>query len=91
MGAGTAKDVIMKLKEAISKNENVLLAYLFGSRAKGISSPISDYDVAVLLRNNDLRSLGEVLFAVSKALRAREDFVDILDLKIAPIYRLSRD
>lgn len=68
----------------------MLLAYLFGSRAKDVSSPISDYDVAVLLRNNDLKGLGEALFAVSETLKVREDFVDILDLKRAPLNLKAR-
>ncbi|HID91189.1 TPA: nucleotidyltransferase domain-containing protein, partial [Candidatus Bathyarchaeota archaeon] len=50
-----AEDIVKKLREALGRDENVLLAYLFGSRAMGVSSPISDYDVAVLLKNNDLR------------------------------------
>lgn len=79
-----AEDFITRLKKVLNKDENVLLAYLFGSRVKDVSSPISDYDVAVLLRNNDLKGFGEVLFSVSEALKVREDFVDILDLKRAP-------
>lgn len=71
-------------------DENVLLAYLFGSRTRGVSSTISDYDVAVLLGNNDLKGIGDVLFAVTKALKVREDFVDILNLKRAPLNLKAR-
>ena len=80
-----AEDVITKLREALSRDKNVLLAYLFGSRAKNMSSTISDYDVAVLLMNNDLKGFGDALFAISGALKVREDLVDILDLKRAPL------
>lgn len=84
------EDIITELREVLRRDDNVLLAYLFGSRAKGVSSPISDYDLAVLLRNTDLKGFGEVLFAVSEVLKVREDRVDILDLKRAPLSLKAR-
>lgn len=53
------EDIVRELREVLKGDENVLLAYLFGSRAKGARSLISDYDLAVLLRINDLKGLGE--------------------------------
>jgi len=74
-----------RLGRALREDGNVLLAYLFGSRAQGRRSPISDYDLAVLLKDNSLRGMGRVLFEVAGALGVNEDQVDILDLSKAPI------
>ncbi len=80
------KEVIAKLKESFKDEENVLLAYLFGSRAKSKGSFVSDYDIAVLLRRRGLRELGEVVFMSSKALGVNEDLIDVLDLAEAPLH-----
>ncbi|MEM3109450.1 MAG: HepT-like ribonuclease domain-containing protein [Candidatus Bathyarchaeia archaeon] len=74
------------VKHALEEDENILLAYLFGSRARGGASPISDYDLAVLLRDNSLSAFAKVLFAASKALKVSEDKLDILDLTRAPLH-----
>lgn len=74
-----------RLGRVLREDGNVLLAYLFGSRAQGRGSPLSDYDVAVLLKGSSLRDMGRVLFAVAEALGVNEDQVDILDLSKAPI------
>jgi uncharacterized protein YutE (UPF0331/DUF86 family)/predicted nucleotidyltransferase len=84
------RELIDKLKDALEKDENVLLAYLFGSRATGKASPISDFDVAVLLKDNSLAGMGRLLFSVSKALGVNEDAVDILDLSKAPLRLKAR-
>lgn len=67
------KDELNKLRVALKPNDNLLLAYLFGSKAKGKDSKVSDWDVAVLTRENSLPRMGEVLFAISKALSINED------------------
>jgi hypothetical protein len=77
--------IIAKLREVLNRNENVLLAYLFGSRVGGTGSPVSDYDLAILPERNDLKSMGEIIFTISEALGVNEDLVDVLDLKRAPL------
>lgn len=84
--ASVSRDVLERLREALRGNDNVLLAYLFGSRVSGKASPISDYDVAVLLRDNSLKAFAEILSSLSKALGVCEDKVDILDLSRAPLH-----
>jgi len=79
------RELIDRLRDALEKDENILLAYLFGSRATGKASSISDFDVAVLLKDNSLTGIGRVLFSVSKSLGVNEDAVDILDLSKAPL------
>jgi uncharacterized protein YutE (UPF0331/DUF86 family)/predicted nucleotidyltransferase len=84
------KELIDRLRDALEKDENILLAYLFGSRATGKASSISDFDVAVLLKDSSLAGIGRVLFSVSKALGVNEDAVDILDLSKAPLRLKAR-
>ncbi|MEM2922483.1 MAG: HepT-like ribonuclease domain-containing protein [Candidatus Bathyarchaeia archaeon] len=80
------EEAIVRLKRALEGDEGILLAYLFGSRVRGKSSPISDYDLAVLLKDSNLQAFAKVLSAASEALGVNEDKVDILDLARAPIY-----
>jgi uncharacterized protein len=37
-------------------HKEIIAAYLFGSTAKGVTSPLSDIDIAVLLRHSDKTS-----------------------------------
>ena len=41
-----------KIKETLRTNSNVEFAYLFGSRAKGISGERSDWDIAIYFRKD---------------------------------------
>ena len=43
----------LKINKQIFKKYNVKLAYLFGSRAKGLSAKESDYDIAVLFKGKN--------------------------------------
>ncbi|MBZ4687485.1 MAG: putative nucleotidyltransferase [Clostridiales bacterium] len=40
-----------KVKEFFSKDNNIIAAYLFGSRAVGVAREDSDFDIAVLMEN----------------------------------------
>lgn len=84
-GVVEVKGLTERLKEVLEENENVLLAYLFGSRISGGASPTSDFDLAVLLKDNSLAEIGKVLFSASEALGVNEDAIDILDLSRAPL------
>lgn len=74
------------VKEVLEKDENVLLAYLFGSAARGTTQPISDVDVAVLLRDNSLERQADILWRIAKALHVPEDRIDIVDLSRAGLH-----
>ncbi|MBO3809958.1 MAG: DUF86 domain-containing protein [Candidatus Brockarchaeota archaeon] len=80
------EEATVRLKRALEEDEDVLLAYLFGSRVRGKPSPMSDYDLAVLLKDSSLQAFAEVLSAASEALGVNEDKIDILDLARAPIH-----
>jgi len=79
-------NIIDGLKRAFDGNENILLAYLYGSRARGRGSHPSDYDVAVLMKERSLAAFADVIFAVSKAFKVNEDKIDVLDLARAPLH-----
>jgi predicted nucleotidyltransferase len=76
---------IPRVQEALSREERVVFAYLFGGLAAGRVNPLSDVDIAVFL--NDARMLAEYklsLFdAVTGALGTAE--VDLVVLNSAPI------
>lgn len=84
------REEVARLREAFKQDDNVLLAYLFGSRVRGKPSRVSDYDIAVLLKDNSLESIGRVLFTASEALKVNEDYVDLMDLARAPMTLKAR-
>ena len=81
---------IAELRKSLEQNQNVLLAYLFGSRAKKKGSKMSDYDLAVILKEKNLSELGDVIFTASKTLKVPEDKIDVLDLAKAPLHLKAR-
>jgi len=94
MLAMTRDQIATRIREVVERRPEVVVAYLFGSVARGTAGPLSDVDVAVLLR-------GEVdPFEVRLALLAElaealaSDDVDLVVLNQAPIslaYRVLRD
>ena len=87
-------EVTEKVKDVVTGDGNVLLAYLFGSYAREYIIPLSDVDIAVLLRDNDWRKLGELHSKIAKSLGVWEDRVDVVDLSKASLalkLRVLRD
>jgi len=78
--------VLRAIKGALEKDGNVLLAYLFGSTARGASQPISDVDIAVLLKDNSLEKQADILWRTAKILHVPEDKIDIVDLGRADLH-----
>ncbi|MEW6742716.1 MAG: nucleotidyltransferase domain-containing protein [Planctomycetota bacterium] len=94
MRALSRNEVIESAREALATRPRVLLAYLFGSCARGTEGPLSDVDVAVLLsnRSGDDDELGEVTDQLER--RLGMGHVDVVPLDRAPIplrYRVVRD
>jgi hypothetical protein len=82
------------LRAVVERHQEVLVAYLFGSVARGTSGPLSDVDVAVLLSDGvdpfaaQLDLMGDIASAI------RSDEVDVVVLNTAPVslaYRVLRD
>lgn len=83
-----------RLREALERHDDVLVAYLFGSTARGTAGPLSDVDVAILLQEDGdpLERQLDLVGQVSSAIGS--DHVDVILLNEAPIalaYRVLRD
>jgi predicted nucleotidyltransferase len=90
----SASDGLRKLREELLGDDNVLLAYVFGSYVRGFTTPLSDVDVAVLMKDNSLRNLSDLWSRLAKALKINEELLDLVDLARAPIhlkYRVVKD
>ncbi len=84
-----------KLRKVFEKH-GVIIAYLFGSRAKGHSVSESDYDIAVLLEKQDTSIIDEIKLAldIAEALKIPVDKIDIVLLnKADPLlkYRVLKE
>jgi len=77
---GELKDI---LSQVMSKSQNILFAYLFGSHITGITTESSDMDVAVYLdkKHADIDDYLSLHSALSRALRT--DKVDLVILNNA--------
>ena len=87
-------DLLEELRAILEPHREVLVAYLFGSVARGTSGPLSDIDVAVLLSDDvDPFATQLVLMAeIASGIRSKD--VDVVVLNHAPIalgYRVLRD
>ncbi|MEM2123079.1 MAG: HepT-like ribonuclease domain-containing protein [Candidatus Bathyarchaeia archaeon] len=78
---GLTGDQLKRLAETFRRRE-VLIAYLFGSRARGAFREDSDYDIAVLSEGGDVSVLLEAELAVEVAdsLKVPVDKVDVVSL-----------
>ncbi len=86
MGADV-ETVVAHVRDYLSTQEDVLAAYLFGSRAQGRARPQSDVDIAVLLRE-DLDSEARLFrrLSLGDALEQRLGRpVDLVVLNDAPL------
>lgn len=83
-----------RLRECLVERPEVVVAYLFGSWARGTQTALSDIDVAVLLAPvADLRATTMELAADLSGVtgRARLDLVVLNDAPLALAYRVLRD
>ena len=74
-----------KLSSIFKAYPEIKLAYLFGSRAIGRESPLSDYDFAVYLEYADKKRMFEIKFSLQAKLSRslKTDNVDVVLLNIA--------
>lgn len=81
------EETLRKATEVLAARPEVVLAYLFGSHARGRPTPISDIDFAVLLSGNVPRgSYLDAQIALTQALTPifRSDEVQAVILNAAP-------
>lgn len=76
---------LKKIKTIFQSHPTVKLAYFFGSKAKGESGPLSDYDFAVYLDEKDKKRIYKIKFVlmdeISRLLAS--DKIDIVILNTA--------
>lgn len=78
---------IKRLKEYFEKREDVLMAFIFGSYAKGREMEESDFDVAVYLKENEKEKQDDIWLRVSRIIDNKE--VDLVCLNEAPATLVS--
>ncbi|MEM2915266.1 MAG: nucleotidyltransferase domain-containing protein, partial [Candidatus Bathyarchaeia archaeon] len=79
-------EIVRRVIRVLERDENVLLAYLFGSTARGTAQPISDIDIAVLLKDNSFEKQADILWRIAKASHMSEDRIDLVDLSRADLH-----
>ena len=83
-----SQTLIEGIKTLLSPREEILLAYLFGSFSRGVSTPLSDIDIAVLIHgdiseeNYPYGYRSELLTYLMKGLRTNR--IDLVILNDAP-------
>ncbi|HZX49456.1 MAG: hypothetical protein A2Z47_06380 [Thermodesulfovibrio sp. RBG_19FT_COMBO_42_12] len=83
-----SQTLIEGIKILLSPREEILLAYLFGSFSKGVSTPLSDIDIAVLIHGDISEEKypygyrSELLTYLMKGLRTNR--IDLVILNDAP-------
>ena len=81
---------IERIAKVFEKN-NVILAYLYGSRARGTEREDSDYDIAVLFGKADVSVVDEIRLAmeIARELGVSSDKIDIVALdKADPLLKM---
>lgn len=80
--------VVDRLRDALRGRDDVRLALLFGSEARGTAGPASDVDVAVLAPGVDLLTLAAKF---REAVNREVDVVSLEDVNIPLLMELVRD
>ena len=78
------EDRVKKLAMLFESEKRVLVAYLFGSYARGLETPRSDVDIAVLLSEVPERPLEYYLHLERELAKVLEMDVDLVFLNDAP-------
>ena len=78
--------LLSALKGALRTEQNVRLALLFGSVARGTAVPGSDVDVLVALRDPDLERVVELGAKLSAATGRRVDVIRLEDAESEPSF-----
>lgn len=78
------KRQLKSLESIFTAYPEVVLAYLFGSRASGKSGPLSDYDFAVYLEEKDKKRMFDIKLALMDKIGRilKTDKVDIVVLNL---------
>lgn len=87
--------LIPQLRSALESDSRVLVAYLYGSFARGTARPDSDLDIAVVFAGRIDAHLGgpldELRDAIERACRRPCDLVDARAVPADLVHRILRD
>lgn len=72
------------LETVFNKENKVLIAYLFGSYARGVETTKSDIDIAILLSENPPKMLEYYLHLINELSKVLNNEVDLIILNTAP-------
>jgi len=78
------KEFMEALRKIFKSEEKILVAYLFGSQAKKLNTPISDVDIAILLSETPKNLFEYYLYMVNKLSGIVGDNLDLIILNTAP-------
>ena len=85
---GHTTRLLERLRRVFTKYPEVLIAYLYGSYAKGKESSLSDIDIAIIMKNKE--NFVNLLADIARELKIPEDKVSITDLLLVdPLLRLK--
>lgn len=73
------------LQKALNSRDDIALSFLFGSKARGDSREQSDWDIAILFKDNtngwdNLGKQEEIRHLLSQTLAINDDNIDLVDL-----------
>jgi len=77
------KEILEALRKIFKSEEKISVAYLFGSHAKKLNTPVSDIDIAVLLSETPKNLFEYYLYLVNKLSRIVGDDLDLIILNTA--------
>ncbi|MGH3600062.1 MAG: type VII toxin-antitoxin system MntA family adenylyltransferase antitoxin [Pseudonocardiaceae bacterium] len=90
--AVSTHDLTERLRRLLIGAPGVLVAYLYGSHARGRAGPLSDVDAALLLDSDDEQRRLELTAGIAHAVAPmRADVVILNDAPVALSYRVLRD
>jgi len=65
------EEILEKLKDYFNKKENVIMAFLFGSLSKGKVHRHSDIDIAIYLKEYDIKEVEKIWDELEDLLKKR--------------------
>jgi uncharacterized protein len=82
--------IVERARKAFGGNSRVVFAYLFGSLARNVATPLSDIDIAVFL-SDQLDEVADKLAVLGKLMHNLEtDGIDLVVLNTAPLTLKAR-
>ena len=83
-----------QLRALLMRDPRIAFALLFGSTARGTTTPFSDVDVAIGLQPGarlDVQDIGEITVALEQTIGSTIDLVLLDEAPAALVYRVFRD